>query len=263
MDRFVLTLVLFAVATALIATGLRFLPRAAVWVTGGMIVLFPFLSDTSDWNHWFDWAKRYSVVIPVFLLAVVRHRPEHPLARMFARAMPAVLIINILEGAALDLLGPSPVNGVCLLLVAVLVPWRFTWDEASRQLGFRDPVWQVATLLALTRLYVMNPQFENMVAGAILVLWLTSLACLLERDSQGYVMWRAYTLYGLVLQDSILPGLSEFVYPEWIHPENRLRLHGTFAGNLWLAVNVGLVALVIVRRLRAWRSRGEVSRESI
>jgi hypothetical protein len=25
-----------------------------VWATGGMIVLFPFLSDTSDWNHWFD-----------------------------------------------------------------------------------------------------------------------------------------------------------------------------------------------------------------
>lgn len=258
MDRFVLTLALFALGTALIAIGLRFLPRAAVWVTGGMIVLFPFLSDTSDWNHWFDWAKRYSVVVPVFLLAVVRHRPEHPLARIFARAMPAVLIINILEGAALDLLGPSPVNGLCLLLVAVLVPLRFTWDEASRQLGFRDPVWQVATLLALTRLYVMNPQFENMVAGAILVLWLTSLACLIERDSHGYVMWRAYTLYGLVLQDSILPGLSEFVYPDWIHPENRLRLHGTFAGNLWLAVNVGLAALVVVRRIRAWQSRGQV-----
>jgi hypothetical protein len=65
-DRFVLTIALFAVATALIAIGLRFLPRAAVWATGGMIVLFPFLSDTSDWNHWFDWAKRYSVVVPVF-----------------------------------------------------------------------------------------------------------------------------------------------------------------------------------------------------
>jgi hypothetical protein len=108
----------------------------------------------------------------------------------------------------------------------------------------------------------MNPQFENMVAGAIMVLWLTSLACLVERDSQGYVMWRAYTLYGLVLQDSILPGLSEPVYPEWIHPENRLRLHGTFAGNLSLAVNVGLVMLVVVRRIRAWRNRGEVSRAS-
>ncbi len=263
MDRFVLTLALFALATALIAIGLRFLPRAAVWVTGGLFVLFPFLSDTSDWNHWFDWAKRYSVVVPVFLLAVVRHRPDHAVSRAFARAMPAVLIINILEGAALDLLGPSPVNGVCLLLVAVLVPLRFTWDEGSRQLGFRDPVWQVATLLALTRLYVMNPQFENMVAGAILVLWLTSLACLVERDSQGYVMWRAYTLYGLVLQDSILPGWSEFVYPEWIHPENRRWLHGTFAGNLWLAVNVGLVALVVVRRIRAWRNRSQVERGAV
>jgi hypothetical protein len=56
--------------------------------------------------------------------------------------------------------------------------------------------------------------------------------------------------------------LSEPVYPEWIHPENRLRLHGTFAGNLSLAVNVGLVALVVARRIRAWRNRGEVSRAS-
>ena len=263
MDRFVLTLTLFACATASIALGLRILTRTAVWVTGGMIVLFPFLSDTSDWNHWFDWAKRYSVVIPVFLLAVVRHRPEHPASQLIARAMPAVLIINILEGAALDLFGPSPVNGVCLLLVAVLVPLRFTWDEPTRQLGFRDPLWQAATLLALSRLYVMNPLFENMVAGALLVLWLTSLACLLERDSQGYVMWRAYTLYGLILQDSILPGLSELVYPDWIHPENRLRLHGTVAGNLWLAVNVGLVALVVVRRLRAWQTRGDGGRKSV
>jgi hypothetical protein len=47
--------------------------------------------------------------------------------------MPVVPIINILQGAALDLLGPNPVNGVCLLIVAVLVPLRFTWDEGARQ----------------------------------------------------------------------------------------------------------------------------------
>ncbi len=64
---------------------------------------------------------------------MVRHRPDHAVSRAFARAMPVVPIINILQGAALDLLGPNPVNGVCLLIVAVLVPLRFTWDEGARQ----------------------------------------------------------------------------------------------------------------------------------
>ncbi len=253
-DSFVPTLALFALVISAAAAALRYLPRAAFWVSALLALAFPFLSDTSDWDTWFDWAKRYSVVIPVFILATIRYRPDHPASRVFARWMPWVLIVNILEGAALDLLGPSPVNGACLAAVALLVPWRFTWDEPSRHLGFRDPLWQVATLSALTRLYVLNPQFENVVACAIVVLWLTSLACLLERDSQGYTTWRGYTLYVLVLQDSIFPSFSERLYPAWLLPENRARLAGTTWGDAWLVLNVLLVAAVVLLRVRAWRA---------
>lgn len=239
----------------LVAYGLSRFPRPAVWTTGLMLVLFPFLSDTSDWIYWFDWVKRYSVVIPAFTWAFLHDRPNHRFSRVLAVVLPWVLILNVLEAGLLELLGPNPLNGVLIVIVGVCVPYKWTQDGAQRQLGFRNPLWQVAYFMTLLRLYVLHPQFENGTAGAVIVVTLASLLCLVERDSQNYVCLRLYTLYFFVLQDSFFPNFSEHLYPVWLHAENRVLLQGTPFANLWLVLNAALVVALVVQRVRAWPAK--------
>ena len=121
------------------------------------------------------------------------------------------------------------------------------------------PVWIPQTTLAgrvcyePCALFWFHPSFENATAGALIVLALASLLCAAERDSQNYVTWRLYTLYLFVLQDSFFPNLSEHLYPEWMHPENRLLLQGTPLAHGWLILNCVLVTALLVQRLRAKR----------
>jgi hypothetical protein len=108
-------------------------------------------------------------------------------------------------------------------------------------------------------MYVLNPQFENGIAGALIVISLASLLCLADRDSQNYVVWRLYTLYLLVLQDSIFPALSDYLYPTWLHVENRVKLQGTPLAHAWLALNVVAVAALVFQRARAWRAKSALA----
>ena len=258
-SSFPLAVAIFVTANVLLAYSLRRFVQPALWITGVMLVLFPFLSDTSDWNTWFDWVKRYSVVIPAFLWAFLHSRPEHRLSRLIARALPWVLVVNILEAGLLELLGQSPTNGALIVIVALLLPTKWTQEGAHRQLGFRAPFWQLAVILCLGRMYVLNPQFENGTAGALLVISLASLLCLADRDSQNYVGWRLYTLYLLVLQDSIFPGGSGYLYPTWLHVENRVKLQGTPLAHAWLVLNVVVVAALLIPRARAWRAKAALA----
>jgi hypothetical protein len=228
----------------------RFRRFAAVFATLIML-LFPILSDTSDWNTWFDWAKRYSVLVGVFMLAVVQAYPRHRASQWLLRCIPFVLILNVLEAALLELPRTSPLNGVLLIAVAACIPVQLSWDDRWQRYGFRGAFWQAAFLFTLARLYVLNPQFENTFVGALLVIVLASLLSLWQRDSFNYLAWRAYTLYALVLQDSFWPRSSDWFYPVWLHAGNRTQWHGTLFANVWLAINVVLVGLMIYERLRA------------
>ncbi len=251
MVPFAVLVALFALAAGAFAFALRRFRRTAVWFTAAMLVLFPLLSDTSDWFTWFAWVKRYSVVFPAFLWAFLHAYPEHVMARWTAKFIPVLLMVNVLEAGVLELQGPSPLNGALLIVVGLCVPWRFTLDARTRQLGFRDVLWQLACLLTLARLYALNPTFENITAGAIIVLLLASLSCAVERDSQGYVGWRLYTLYFLILQDSLLPTWSDPLYPDWMHNDRRALGNGTLGAKLWLGLNVLVVAALVFRRVRA------------
>ena len=67
-----------------------------------LAVLLPFLSDTSGWNNWFDWAKRYSIAIPVTLWAWILWRAstgknKGQVYTWMVRIIPIILVINILE----------------------------------------------------------------------------------------------------------------------------------------------------------------------
>ena len=210
-----------------------------------MMLLFPILSDTSDWNTWFDWVKRYSVLVGAFILIIMNAFPEHRVTRWLVRIMPFVLILNVLEAALLEFPNTSPLNGILLIGVAICVPLQFSWDGHYRRFGFRGVVWQAAYLLTLARLYTLNPQFEDSFVGLLLVIVLASVFCVFERDTFNYLTWRAYTLVALDLQDSLWPKLSAPFYPAWAHADNRARWHGTPFADAWLALNVVLVGLMI------------------
>ena len=116
--NFPLSVAIFVLAMVLASVALCGNSRVALWFTGLLLLLFPLLSDTSDWNSWFDWVKRYSVVFPTFLWAFLHARPESRLSHFLAAAMPYLLILNALEAGVLDLLGANPLNGARVSLVA-------------------------------------------------------------------------------------------------------------------------------------------------
>lgn len=256
---FPLAVAIFVTANLLLAYGLRRFARPAVWITGLMLVLFPVFSDTSDWDDWLTWVKRYSVVIPAFLWAFLRDRPDHRFSRILVVALPWVLILNVLEVGLFELLGPHPLNGVAIVIVGLCIPLKWSQSGAQRQFGFRDPLWQVAYFMTLARFFWLHPTFKNGTAGALIVLALASLLCAVERESQNYVTWRLYTLYLFVLQDSFFPNLSEHLYPVWMRPENRLLLQGTPLAHGWLILSCVLVAALLAQRLRAWRAKSAVT----
>jgi hypothetical protein len=244
---------LLAASFALFAWVLyRFRRFAAVFATV-MLLLFPILSDTSDWNNWFDWVKRYTVLVSAFMWAVLQAYPRHRVSQWFVRIWPFLLILNVVEPALLEFPKVSPLNGILLLIVAACGPLQFPWSDRYQRFGFRGVFWQAAFLGTLARLYALNPEFENSVVGLLVVIVLASLFTLWQRDTFNYMSWRAYTLYALLLQDSLWPKSSDWFYPEWLHAENRTTWHGTPFANVWLALNVVLAGLMIYERLRALR----------
>lgn len=256
---FPLAVLIFVTANLLLAYLLRRFARPAVWITGLMLVLFPIFSDTSDWNDWLTWVKRYSIIIPAFLWAFLRDRPGHRFSRILRVALPWVLILNVLEVGLFEMLGPYPLNGVAIAIVGLCIPLKWSQSGAQRQFGFSDPLWQAAYLMTLTRFFWLHPRFENGTAGALIVLALASLLCAVERNSQNYVGWRLYTLYLFVLQDSIFPSVSDYLYPTWLHVENRVKLQGTPLAQAWLILNVVVVVALLIQRARAWRAQSALA----
>lgn len=250
--NFAVAVALLAAGIALFALGMRYFPCCAALLTAIMLVVFPIWADSSDWN-WFDWLKRYSLLISAFLWAVLSAFPDHRWSRRFVRAMPAILALNVLEAAALDLPGPSPLNGILLVCVALCGPIRLKWDSVQRRFGFRNAYWQAAYFLTLARLYVLNKEFENGFVAALLVIILASLFCIFERDTHNYLTWRLFTIYPVLLQDALLPKISDAFYPEFLHAENRVKWQNTLFFRSWLALNVVAVALMIFHRIRAAR----------
>ena len=254
--HFALTVGIQAISVALAALGLRRFPLFATLLTTAMLFVFPLMADTSDWN-WFDFTKRYTLLVSAFLWAFASALPRNRWARRVVGLFPFVLMLNVLEAAALDLLGPSPLNGTLLLCVALCGPLTLHWDSGYRGYGFRNVYWQAAFVLTLGRLYVLNPEFENGFVAAMIALMLPSALCLLERDTHNWITWRIYTIYPLLLQDATLPKLSDLVYPEVLHAANRVKWQSMPVFQVWLAIGAALTALMILNRLGVARKRAE------
>ena len=117
-------------------------------------------------------------------------------------------------------------------------------------------LWFAAYTGAIGRIFLFNPAFENIALGA-LIIYVTLLGALaLARDTHDFISWRIYTIYFVVLQDSIFPAASDWLYPTWMQPDPRLAaLEGTVIDYAWLATTTVLVAAVLWRRWRTVRPR--------
>jgi hypothetical protein len=226
-------------------------PRVAIFFNAAMLALFPFLSDSADWEGWMDGLKRYSIVIPACLCSFVHAWPHHRFTRSIERVLVAALILNIVEMGLGELIYDNFCNALLIFLVACTVPFRWVRRGPAQRLGFRDPLWLAAYTGAIGRIFLFNPAFENIALGA-LIIYLTLLAALaLARDTHDFISWRVYTIYFLVLQDSIFPTFSDWLYPAWMQPAQRLAvLEGTVVDYAWLTITAALVAAVLWRRWR-------------
>ena len=251
-----LSLAIFAlfVGCVLFTAALIRAPRAALAFTTALLVVFPFVADTSDWVGWVDGLKRYSILIPAFMCAYVHARPADRFSRFFTRALILALALNVAEMAVGELVYDHVPNAVFLLLVALTTPYRWERSGSAGLLGFRDSLWLAAYAAAIGRIFFFNPAFENISLAAIIILVIALGAAAVTRDSQTFLVWRIYTITFVVLQDSIFPATSEWLYPVWMHPENRAAaLNGTLFDHAWLGVTGALVAAVLWRRARDWQ----------
>ena len=229
-------------------------PRAAFWFNAAMLAAFPFLSDSSDWEGWLDGLKRYSIIIPALLCSFAQGWPDHRFTRPVERFLLAALVINIVEMGVGELVYNHVPNALLIFLVAATTPLRWERRGPTRRLGFRDALWFAAYTGAIGRIFLFNPAFENIALGA-LIIYATLLGALaLARDTHDFISWRIYTIYFVVLQDSIFPATSEWLYPAWMHPENRAAaLDHTVIDYAWLAVTSVLVSAVLWRRWHTFR----------
>ena len=62
-----------------------------------------------------------------------------------------------------------------------------------------------------------------------------------------------------MLQDSIFPTVSDYLYPTWLHVENRVKLQGTPVAHVWLVLNVIVVAALLIQRARGWRAKSALA----
>ena len=71
-----------------------------------------------------------------------------------------------------------------------------------------------------------------------------------QRDWVSWFFIRAYSLYALVILDSFLPWVSEYLYPSFMLPHNRLLWHGSVLDMMWVVCNGCLVLFLLFQRFR-------------
>jgi hypothetical protein len=189
-------------------------PQVTFYVVMVLGILFPFLAKTSDWVGWFGWIKRYSVIVPTifYTFALTRRKSA------WLKILWVVLLINMLEVYIASLSCKHVTNGVLILIVSVLTPMLVYYSGA---IGFNRTPWVVACTMTLIYFYTVTPVVHNLAFMAILVLLLPIAGVLLKGSGSYWLPYRVYTLYILIIIDSMFPQVMDNFYPRFIHLENR------------------------------------------
>lgn len=190
----------------------------------------PFFSDTESWI-WFDYAKRYSIIIPLFFYSLSQFcherrenrfsklQPTKPFSSVitafffslmrgdlipkFIRSqvilLPFILVANIVEVNITALLSGATINAVIGVILLVTIPrfWGQWYFDQSSLLGFgKYPDWCIVYTL-------WNAHFIQLQAGLIVqktyislmvILLINLLVCVIFKNWHMWLFVRAFTL---------------------------------------------------------------------
>lgn len=221
---------------------------SAVVFFGALVTLFPFLADSSDWVT-FDWAKRYFILVPCLMLAVVqwlatrRTMPGWTL-RVFAGLGFANVLVFVLQDVALGHWG----NASFGLAIMVTFPFGFRYDRTG-VVGFVDRTWVVAFCICDAIFIHFCPVIENSYYFVMIILPLELVMLMIVRDWHKAFEFRLYSLGPFLLMDSFFDSVSDLAYPVSFTPAYRIDAElQTMSGIVAAALAVLLLAHTALRR---------------
>ena len=190
----------------------------ALCFTAFMLPAFPFFADTHDWI-WFDWSKRYSVLLITLLICLVQYlhqRNPHTRNRLIRWTtlyiLPFVLFANILEGTLVDFFSKNYLNVIVAALLIATIPnfWAKWYIDKDNILGFGS-YWDWCILYTTWNAYLVvcngGTVFQNIYIPALIILVINLLACLLARNWHIWFATRAYCIFLIASIDSFFPSL--------------------------------------------------------
>jgi hypothetical protein len=248
--------------TALLFVAQEVLRRAGRWVLWGAFLALP-AALTPYWVRvneigTFPWIKLYTLLVSVCWFTALRFSALGDRPR--ARAVVALLLaVNVVEAAALDLLGRGPahlLNGVAGLLLVATLPRAAGTVRIDAARGRRDlhcngigRAWVVAfSVWNGTFVYLNYPQLAGHQAAV-----LASGLIVAALDPRRWLQARAYTLGAdLIVQATFCTALIAWAdTSSWSDPGVELGAAATA---------LVLVSGCAARTLRAWDGRPAAAR---
>ena len=218
----VLKLLVLAVMQSVAAIASLRLPRIVVLIPIIALCAFPFAQEVNTWS-WFLWAKVFSILIPTIMYSSVNIiKVNYGKTSILFHVFPYLLALNMLEAGVVAITNAnhflSMINGVNLILLALLVPtsqkWLF-WND--RVIGFDDGKWVLANTTALTYFYLFSPEFKQGTFIAIIAILIPQMMCFIHETSRVWMTSRAYCLCVLLGLKMYFPlfHLSDHLHPSY------------------------------------------------
>ncbi|WP_299005388.1 hypothetical protein [uncultured Shewanella sp.] len=161
-----------------------------------------------------------------------------------------ILFVNILEALLLAIRDKNSknlrVNNILILAMLVFVP--INWSTDYNLVGFSAPLWVAAYTLTLGYLYTFGYSFHHSKVCYIniLILAIAWMAALIMQNPHYWMACRAYTLYFAIIQFSLFPHYSQYLYPEKLNYISVSKLQGTILDYTWLFINTCVILKLIV-----------------
>lgn len=188
-----------------------------------LLIAFFFLAKTDDWSSWFDYAKRYSVIIPVTLLSIAMYldsissMPSSKFKKFIACCfLPVLLQLNIIEAVVAAFQNDILLNAfnglvLCITMPLVLGKWFFNEDH---MVGFGERLDWIAAYSLWNCIFIFNIFTEewNLRTAALLILIIAIGFSKWKGNWHSWLFARAYSLYLILLIDSFYPELMPSFY---------------------------------------------------
>ena len=188
---------------------------AALYLTLLIAIIFPFISDTERWNL-FYFAKTYSVVIPIFILAFIQSKFYHELEWIknlqtyIPNLVKFVFILNILEGCLLLLSIDQYILLVVGLILIITMP-TFSFNE-HQNIGFENIPWVMCYTLCFILAVILYPNQTNFIFPITIAVFIPIVFCYFIKDWSKWFSFRVYSIYFILVLDVLFSNGDFLIY---------------------------------------------------